>query len=346
MSVASALVLAGTVGACNTTSKSSSNQYGVTASPRVVSYGQPVPEGGGYYKVGRPYKVAGRWYKPKEDVGYDEVGLASWYGSDFHGRRTANGEVFDMGDLSAAHPTLPLPTYARVTNLSNGRSVVVRVNDRGPFAHNRLIDVSKRTADVLDFRHDGTTKVRVQYVGIAPLEGNDGQWLTTTVRNNGEPVGPVMMAGLERPQLAAPAANQPSNSLNDQQAALQPPPAPPPGTPAPPGAATVYPQQAVAYSSAPAAGSTVPAYSGAATPTTVPVQAAYTGSPEGPTPKVPVGTGNTGTGNVVYRWVQGYTQDDDNELVAQAFSAFDSRSASLSLVVRPVTVTQAEKSYR
>lgn len=200
---------------CNTSSES--NKYGVTASPRVVKPGTPVPSGGGYYKVGRPYKIAGRWYHPKEDPGYDKVGLASWYGSAFHGRKTANGEVFDMTALTAAHPTLPLPTYARVTNLENGNSVIVRVNDRGPFAHNRLIDLSKRTADVLGFKHRGTAKVRVQYVGMAPIDGNDGQWLTTTVRTDGQPVGPVMMASLT-PQMGA-AGNAP--------------PPPPQGTPAP-----------------------------------------------------------------------------------------------------------------
>lgn len=117
-------------------------KYGVAASPRVVSSG-PIPKGGGRAMVGKPYKIAGRWYHPKEDPDYVGVGLASWYGDAFHGRKTANGEVYDMNMLSAAHPTMPLPSYARVTNYSNNRSVIVRVNDRGPFAHGREIDLFK-----------------------------------------------------------------------------------------------------------------------------------------------------------------------------------------------------------
>lgn len=160
-------------------------KLGVSSSKRVVDTNKPIPKGGGVYKVGKPYKVAGKWYYPREDTRYDEVGVASWYGDDFHGRQTANGEVYDMHALSAAHPTLPLPTYARVTNLSNGRSVVVRVNDRGPYAHGRLIDLSAQTAKVLGFTNHGTTKVRVQYVGRAPLEGDD-TWLTTTYAEAGQ----------------------------------------------------------------------------------------------------------------------------------------------------------------
>src|SRR6185437_794295 len=126
-------------------------KYGVSSSPRVVAYGEPVPKGGGTYRVGKPYTVAGRVYVPEEDVNYREDGIASWYGDDFHGRLTANGEVFDMDALTAAHPTLPMPCYARVTNLSNGKSLIVRVNDRGPYHGNRLIDVSNKAAELLDF---------------------------------------------------------------------------------------------------------------------------------------------------------------------------------------------------
>jgi peptidoglycan lytic transglycosylase len=300
--------------ACNTTS-SSSNKYGVTASPRVVPFGQPVPDGGGYYKVGRPYKVAGEWYHPKEDVGYDKTGRASWYGSDFHGRRTANGEIYDMGGLSAAHPTLPLPTYARVTNLENGRSVVVRINDRGPFAHDRLIDVSKRTAEVLDFHHDGTANVRVQYVGMAPLEGKDGQWLTTTVRSDGEAVGPVMMASLAVPE------------PQQQNGYVQPPPPPPAGTPSP------DPQQAVAF--------TPTTYTGTVTPAPEPVSAAFAPEIDGPTPKVPVGTGK-----VTYRWVSGYVGGNANTLVSQAFSAFDGNRETVIVIVDRAPAHGAKTVYR
>ena len=113
----------------------------------------------------------------KEDPNYSAVGLASWYGSAFHGRKTANGEIYDMGELTAAHPTLPLPSYVRVTNLANDRSVVVRVNDRGPFAKGRVIDVSASVADMLDFKRAGTAKVKVQYVGPARMDGHDRQML-------------------------------------------------------------------------------------------------------------------------------------------------------------------------
>jgi rare lipoprotein A len=157
-------------------------KYGVSSSPRVVALGDPVPKGGGTYRVGKPYVVAGRVYVPEEDVNYREEGLASWYGDDFHGRLTANGEVFDMASLSAAHPTLPMPCYARVTNLSNGKSLIVRVNDRGPYHNNRLMDVSSRAAELLEFKNHGVARVRVEYVGRAPLEGSDDRQLVATLR--------------------------------------------------------------------------------------------------------------------------------------------------------------------
>ena len=170
-------------------------EYGVKASPRVVEEGQPVPKGGGRYQVGKPYKVRGKWYKPKEEPGYNKSGLASWYGSAFHGRRTANGEVYDKYHLSAAHPTFPLPSYARVTNLENGTSVVVRVNDRGPYHEGRVIDVSSKTADLLDMKRTGTAKVRVQYVGKAPLEGNDMPYLMASYVTKGSRVPAVDPGG-------------------------------------------------------------------------------------------------------------------------------------------------------
>ena len=157
-------------------------KYGVSSSPRVVAFGEPVPKGGGTYRVGRPYTVGGRVYVPEEDVNYREEGMASWYGDDFHGRLTANGEVFDMGSLTAAHPTLPMPCYARVTNLGNGKSLIVRVNDRGPYHGNRLIDVSNKAAELLEFKGNGVARVRVEYVGRAPLEGSDDRQLMATLR--------------------------------------------------------------------------------------------------------------------------------------------------------------------
>lgn len=117
---------------------------------------------GGIYKVGNPYQVKGVWYYPKVDYGYDETGIASWYGAEFHGRRTANGETYDMNSLTAAHKTLPMPSFVRVTNLENGRSLVVRVNDRGPYVNNRIIDLSRRAAQLLGMMKQGTAKVRVQ----------------------------------------------------------------------------------------------------------------------------------------------------------------------------------------
>src|SRR6478752_9440676 len=157
-------------------------RYGVSSSPRVVGFGEPVPKGGGTYRVGKPYTVAGRAYVPEEDTNYREEGMASWYGDDFHGRQTANGEVFDMASLTAAHPTLPMPCYARVTNLSNGKSLIVRVNDRGPYHGNRLIDVSNKAAELLEFKGNGIARVRVEYVGRAPLEGSDDRQLMATLR--------------------------------------------------------------------------------------------------------------------------------------------------------------------
>ena len=147
-------------------------RYGA-ASERVIAAGQPVPKGGGTYKLGESYQVDGQWFTPQEDPDYDRVGDASYYAEEFHGRRTANGEIFDMWALSAAHPTLPLPSYVYVTNLQNGRTLLLRVNDRGPYARSRVIDVSKTAARYLGFEMRGTTRVRVRYAGPAPLSGDD-----------------------------------------------------------------------------------------------------------------------------------------------------------------------------
>jgi rare lipoprotein A len=119
---------------------------------------------GGYYKVGNPYQIAGVWYHPRADYEYVETGIASWYGPGFHGKTTANGEIYDQNDLTAAHRTLPMPSVVRVTNLENGKSIKLRVNDRGPFARGRIIDVSARAAELLQFKQQGTAKVRVEIV--------------------------------------------------------------------------------------------------------------------------------------------------------------------------------------
>lgn len=162
-------------------------KYGVSASPRVVADGKPVPKGGGREMVGKPYTIAGKVYVPRADPNYSRTGTASWYGSQFHGRLTANGEIFDKYTLAAAHPTMPLPSYARVTNLSNDRSIVVRVNDRGPYHSNRVVDVSQRAAEMLDFKRQGTAKVKVDYLGRASVKGSDDNMLMASLRLDGTP---------------------------------------------------------------------------------------------------------------------------------------------------------------
>lgn len=116
----------------------------------------------GIYKIGDPYSIQGIMYYPAEDYDYVETGIGSWYGADFHGKKTANGEIYDMNQLTAAHRTLPMPSYVRVTNLENGRSLVLKVNDRGPFARNRIIDVSRRGAQLLGYEPAGTARLRVE----------------------------------------------------------------------------------------------------------------------------------------------------------------------------------------
>ena len=169
-------------------------RYGAAASQRVVEPGGAVPKGGGVYRVGKPYVVAGRVYVPEDNTHYRAEGIASWYGEEFHGRQTANGEIYDLEGISAAHPTMPLPSYARVTNLSNGHSLIVRVNDRGPYHDNRVIDVSAKAAHLLDFHRHGTAQVRVEYVGPAPLAGSDDRVLAATLRHNQPAPAPAMVA--------------------------------------------------------------------------------------------------------------------------------------------------------
>jgi rare lipoprotein A len=193
--------------------------YGA-ASPRVVADGEPVAHGGGTYLVGRPYAVDGRIYYPS-DRRYVAVGLASWYGDAFHGRRTANGEIFDRNSISAAHPTMPLPSYARVTNLRNHYSMIVRVNDRGPFAPGRIMDVSRRVADMLDFRRNGTTAVKVEYIGPASLDGSDDDRLMATLRYDGVPArfGEPSMLAESVPQQTASTEAAESDAQTDAGAA-------------------------------------------------------------------------------------------------------------------------------
>lgn len=138
---------------------------------RADGVGKAPPMGQGEYKVGKPYQVNGVWYVPREQPNYDQRGVASWYGDQFHLKATANGETFDMNNVSAAHTTLPLPSMVEVTNLDNGRTLVVRVNDRGPFANNRIIDLSREAARQLGYDRAGLANVRVRYLGPAPLLG-------------------------------------------------------------------------------------------------------------------------------------------------------------------------------
>ena len=165
MTAALALLLAG----CSSSDKP--DPFAGKGSPKYTKAG-PLPKGGGRRHVGKPYQVAGRTYYPTAHPKPVEVGMASWYGPKFHRRKTANGEWFDMNYLSAAHKTMPLPSYVRVTNLENGRTVVVRVNDRGPFVGTRIIDLSKAAAARLGFLRKGKAKVKVEYLGPAPL-GDD-----------------------------------------------------------------------------------------------------------------------------------------------------------------------------
>ncbi len=148
----------------------------------------------------RPYQIRGRWYRPTDDPDYNEVGMASWYGDQFNGRPTASGERFDMAALTAAHKTLPLPGLVEVTNLANGRSVVLRVNDRGPFADDRIIDLSRGAAEQLGMLSQGVGEVRVRYLGRAPRSGGGRvQQASTRARERAATPAPTLAARIEEP---------------------------------------------------------------------------------------------------------------------------------------------------
>lgn len=150
------------------------------------------------YKVGEPYQIDGVWYTPKEDATYDATGIASWYGVPFDGRLTANGETYDMNSLTAAHKTLPMPTTVRVTNLENGRSLVLRVNDRGPFVNGRIIDVSRRAGQLLGFSRQGTAKVRVTAVQSAAKRFVSNKPITTDEERYAVAAAPQAAVASER----------------------------------------------------------------------------------------------------------------------------------------------------
>lgn len=158
------LVVLLTVSACSET------RYAAHLAKNISMPQDKVTRSKGYFKVGSSYKIQGKRYYPSETYNHTETGVASWYGPGFHGKLTANGEIFDENELTAAHRTLQLPSIVRVTNLSNGRSVILRVNDRGPFAHDRILDVSKRAANVLGFKNKGVTKIRLEVVADASRE--------------------------------------------------------------------------------------------------------------------------------------------------------------------------------
>lgn len=188
------LLLAPVMAACATNHGSgvkraafTSKEFGVRVSPRVTTAKYP-PHGGGRYMPNNPYVVRGVTYRPVDGPGYVATGEASWYGQDFHGRRTANGEIFGAYYLTAASPVLPIPSYARVTNLENGRSVLVRINDRGPYMQGRVADLSYETASVLGFVNQGSAQIQIAYAGPAPLNGDDSRMLMASLRTNVSPV--------------------------------------------------------------------------------------------------------------------------------------------------------------
>ena len=156
--------------ACSTTEYAVETAKRIAPSPKSPSYDKGKYDDHSTYKVGGPYQIFGRWYHPNETFEFVEVGEASWYGPGFHGRQTANGEVFDRHAMTAAHRTLQMPSVVRVTNLRNGRSKVLRINDRGPFAKERVIDVSEHAAEALGFKKDGHAPVRIELLPEASRE--------------------------------------------------------------------------------------------------------------------------------------------------------------------------------
>ena len=175
----------------------------------------------GIYKIGKPYQIDGAWYYPAEDWNYDETGIASWYGEAFHGKDTANGESFDLNAMSAAHRTLPLPTIVQVTNLDNGRSIQVRINDRGPYARGRIIDMSRRSAQLLGFEAQGTAKVRVkllvpesiQAASLARHNGGDDKVIAAIDAPKPAPLAQVTAQALAPPPGVRAAAPPPTPAL-------------------------------------------------------------------------------------------------------------------------------------
>jgi rare lipoprotein A len=208
---------------------------GCMRSPAPGPIGEPVMSN--RYVVGVPYQISGRWYHPREDFDYDQTGLASFYGGEasgvnFHGRRTANGEIYDMNRMTAAHTTLPLPTIVRVTRLDNGRTVTVRVNDRGPFVEGRIIDLSRRSAQLLGMEGRGVAQVRVQVMAdesrrlrdelLAGRPPSDISQLVQVASPGPADSGPITIATLleRQPAATAPATQIGPTATDAQVAAL------------------------------------------------------------------------------------------------------------------------------
>ncbi len=184
------------------------------------------------YKVGKPYEINGVWYYPKVNYHYDETGIASWYGPQFHGKPTANGERFDMNLVSAAHKTLPLPSFVRVTNLENGRALDIRINDRGPFVHGRIIDLSRRAAEILGFKKQGIARVRVTILAdksrqVARRAGggrvqlaDSSSMITTIQEGEGSPLEPVTQRDLDATPLKDDSASKAESETDKPHSAL------------------------------------------------------------------------------------------------------------------------------
>lgn len=221
-----AILMIACVGACGSTSGS---KGGAGTAQR------------GAYKIGAPYKIDGVWYTPKEDFNHVETGVASWYGPGFHGKSTANGERYNQSDRTAAHRTLQMPSIVRVTNLSNGLSTVVRINDRGPFASNRVIDLSRTAAQELDVIRNGTARVRIEQLqaeslavkdvavnGGGPAEQNDA--LAQLASGRRAPQQPQQVMATAQPDRATPStqvqagwpANSRSSAAEQEQATTAP----------------------------------------------------------------------------------------------------------------------------
>jgi rare lipoprotein A len=178
------------------------------------------------YKIGNPYQVGGVWYYPERDLAYDETGIGSWYGDEFAGRLTANGEIFDPDMVTAAHKTLPMPSVVRVTNLDNGKSLVVRINDRGPFVAGRIIDLSREAARLIGYRDQGIARVRVQVLAEQTLRleklAKNGNFLKIT----GDVSAMPTVAAVEQPEVSMTATSSSGKTVdsdveNDNVSALE-----------------------------------------------------------------------------------------------------------------------------